>query len=308
LIEACREYFDVEADAEITIEINPATLSGQKLEAWRASGINRASVGVQSFLDRELVALSRTHTARDARRTVEALGQAGFDNISLDLIAGLPEQTLADWEFNLDEALRLRPSHLSLYLLEIKEGTQLYAQLKRAARPRPDDDLAAEMYRMLCTATRDAGYEHYEISNFALKDETLPGRLWSKHNLKYWRGAPFYGMGCGAHSYDGRARWVNLLQTEKYIESVISKGHATGERMELTDDARASEALFMGLRLIGGIRLDEFRREYGVDVARRYGDELERLEETGLVEIDGNKLRLTARGLLLSNEVFVCFV
>ncbi len=308
LIEACRDNFDVAADAEITIEINPATFTRRKLEAWRASGINRASVGVQSFLDRELAALSRTHTAEGARNTVEALCQAGFDNISIDLIAGLPEQTLADWEFNLDEALRLRPSHLSLYLLEIKEGTQLYAQLKRAARPRPDDDLAAEMYRMICAATRDAGYEHYEISNFALKDKASSGRYWSKHNLKYWRGAPFYGMGCGAHSYDGRARWVNLLQTEKYIESVISKGHATGERMELTDDARASEALFMGLRLIGGIRLDEFRREYGVDVARRYGDELSRLEETGLVEIDEDKLRLTARGLLLSNEVFVCFV
>ena len=308
LIEACRDNFDVAADAEITIEINPATLSGQKLGAWRAAGINRASVGVQSFIDRELAALSRTHTAEDARHTVEALARAGFDNISIDLIAGLPEQTLADWEFNLDEALRLRPSHLSLYLLEIKEGTQLYAQLKRAERPRPDDDLAAEMYRMICTATRGAGYEHYEISNFAMKDDAAPGRFWSKHNMKYWIGAPFYGMGCGAHSYDGRARWVNLLRTEKYIESVIEKGHATGERMELTDEGRASEALFMGLRLIDGIRLDEFRREYGVDVARRYGDELARLEETGLVEIDGNRLRLTARGLLLSNEVFVCFV
>jgi oxygen-independent coproporphyrinogen III oxidase len=308
LIEACRESFDVASDAEITIEINPATFSREKLEAWRASGINRASVGVQSFLDRELVALSRTHTAADARRTIHALGEAGFDNISLDLIAGLPEQTLADWEFNLDEALQLRPSHLSLYLLEIKEGTRLYAQLKRAERPRPDDDLAAQMYRMICKTTREAGYEHYEISNFALKDETSPGRLWSKHNMKYWIGAPFYGMGCGAHSYDGRARWVNLLQTEKYIETVISKGHATGERMELTDESRAVESLFMGLRLIGGIRLDEFRAEYGVDVASRYQDELARLEETGLVEITENELRLTARGLLLSNEVFVCFV
>ena len=308
LIEACRENFDVAADAEITIEINPATISAQKLEAWRASGINRASVGVQSFIDGELAALSRTHTAEDARRTVEALADVGFDNISIDLIAGLPEQTLADWEFNLEEALRLRPSHLSLYLLEVKEGTQLYAQLKRAERPRPDDDLAAEMYRMICNATGGAGYEHYEISNFAMKDETAPGKFWSKHNMKYWIGAPFYGMGCGAHSYDGRARRVNLLQTEKYIESVNSKGHATGEHMELTDEGRASEALFMGLRLIDGVRLDEFRREYGVDVAGRYRDELARLEETGLIEIDGNRLRLTARGLLLSNEVFVCFV
>ncbi|HEX5735835.1 MAG TPA: radical SAM family heme chaperone HemW [Blastocatellia bacterium] len=308
LIEACRESFDVAPATEITIEINPATLSRRKLDEWRAAGINRASVGVQSFLDSDLAALSRTHTARQARDTIDALAGAGFDNISLDLIAGLPEQSLADWEFNLDQALGLRPAHLSLYLLEIKEGTQLYAQLKRGQRPRPDDDLAAEMYRVVCASARDAGYEHYEISNFALRDDASPGRLRSKHNMKYWTGASFYGMGCGAHSYDGVTRRVNLLQTEKYIEAVNSNGHATGERTELTHESRATEALFMGLRLIDGIRLDDYYQEYGLDVAARYESEIARLEEAGLVEISGNNMKLTARGLLLSNEVFVCFV
>jgi oxygen-independent coproporphyrinogen-3 oxidase len=308
LIEACRGSFDVAPAAEITIEINPATLSKRKLDYWRTSGINRASVGVQSFLDRDLAALSRTHTAREARDTIAALAGAGFDNVSLDLIAGLPEQGLADWEFNLDQALRLRPAHLSLYLLEIKEGTQLYAQLKRGQRPRPDDDLAAEMYRVICAAAAAAGYEHYEISNFALIDDDSPGRLRSKHNMKYWTGASFYGMGCGAHSYDGVTRRVNLLQTEKYIEAVNSSGHATGERTELTAESRATEALFMGLRLIDGIRLDDYYQEYGLDVAARYKAEIARLEEAGLVEISGNNMKLTARGLLLSNEVFVCFV
>ncbi|HXG68934.1 MAG TPA: coproporphyrinogen-III oxidase family protein, partial [Blastocatellia bacterium] len=160
LIEACRAAFAVAADAEITIEINPATISRRKMEEWLAAGINRASVGVQSFIDRELVALSRTHTADDARRTVEALREAGFRNLSLDLIAGLPEQSAADWEFNLRQALEMRPEHLSLYLLEIKEGTQLFGQIKRGLRPRPDDDLAAEMYRMICDAARVSGYEH----------------------------------------------------------------------------------------------------------------------------------------------------
>jgi oxygen-independent coproporphyrinogen-3 oxidase len=308
LIEACRASFDVAPAAEITIEINPATLSKRKLDEWRASGINRASVGVQSFLDRDLAALSRTHTAREARDTIAALAGAGFDNVSLDLIAGLPEQSLADWEFNLDQALGLRPAHLSLYLLEIKEGTQLYAQLKRGQRPRPDDDLAAEMYRVICAASEDAGYEHYEISNFAMRDDASPGRLRSKHNMKYWTGASFYGMGCGAHSYDGATRRVNLLQTEKYIEAVNSSGHATGEHTELTDESRATEALFMGLRLIDGIRLDDYYQEYGLDVAARYKAEIAQLEDAGLVEISGNNMKLTARGLLLSNEVFVCFV
>jgi len=305
IVEACRASFDVEADAEITIEVNPATFSREKLEQWRAAGINRASVGVQSFIDRELVALSRTHTAADARRTFEGLREAGFDNISLDLIAGLPGQEKEDWEFNLREALGLRPEHLSLYLLEIKHGTQLYGQIKRGARPLPDDDLAADMYRMICEATGEAGYEHYEISNFASIRE---GSLRSKHNMKYWTGASFYGMGCGAHSYDGRARWMNALKTESYIEQVAATGLAVAERNVLSDEERASEALFMQLRLTEGVSLREFRSRYGLDVVERHGAELERLADAGLVDVRDGVLRLTDAGLLLSNEVFVAFV
>ncbi|HKG21431.1 MAG TPA: radical SAM family heme chaperone HemW [Blastocatellia bacterium] len=318
LVEACRASFDVEPDAEITIEVNPATFSRRKLDGWRAAGINRASVGVQSFIDRELAALSRTHTAEDARRTLEALREAGFDNVSLDLIAGLPEQTKEDWAFNLREALDLRPEHLSLYLLEIKHGTQLYGQIKRGARPRPDDDLAADMYRMMCEAAREAGYEHYEISNFASMGD-LRGRgdrgetirkspVRSEHNMKYWTGAPFYGVGCGAHSYDGRARWMNVLKTESYIEQVESTGLAVAERTALSDEDRAAEALFMALRLTEGISLGEFRSRYGLDVVERHGRELERLEDAGLIEMSDGRLRLTDAGLLLSNEVFVAFV
>lgn len=316
LVRACRDSFDVAEDAEITIEINPATLSDSKLDGWLAAGINRASVGVQSFIDRELQSLSRTHNAEGARQTLAALRRAGFQNISLDLIAGLPAQTLDDWKFNLREALALGPEHLSLYLLEIKEGTQLFAQIKRGARPLPDDDLAAEMYRMICEATREAGYEQYEISNFALKarrigsvdDPAEPDQFRSKHNLKYWTGAPFYGIGCGAHSYDGQARWVNLSRTESYIEAVVNRGCALAERHELSDEDRAAEALFMGLRLIEGIDLEEFRAEYRLDVRERFASEVARLEEADLVAFEQGRLRLTDRGLLLSNEVFVSFV
>jgi oxygen-independent coproporphyrinogen-3 oxidase len=364
LIDACRAAFDVADGSEITIEINPGTLSRQKMEAWRRAGINRASIGVQSFIDSELVSLSRTHCAADARRTVEALRESGFDNISLDLIAGLPEQTLSGWEFNLEQAIALEPEHLSLYLLEIKDGTQLYSQVKRGLRPRPDDDLAAEMYRMMCDATRAAGFEHYEISNFArilpvpvaiatplpgatatatvpgapsvrrapsvlravatgLGGDTVPRAVASGstnpppeggttnrsvHNMKYWTGASFYGMGCGAHSYDGRSRWVNIKKTESYVESVTSKGHGIAETTALSDADRASEALFMGLRLIEGVDLIQFRSDYGLDIQERYGSELARLADAGLVQTDGSRLTLTDRGLLLSNEVFVSFV
>lgn len=314
VIKACRDAFDVAQDAEISIEINPATFSRGKIEGWLAAGINRASVGVQSFIDRELVALSRTHTSIDARRTIEKLRQAGFNNISIDLIAGLPGQSLDDWQLNLREAVDLRPEHLSLYLLEVKEGTQLYAQIKRDARLAPDDDAAAEMYKMICDMTQEAGYEQYEISNFALmpggfaneRNSVSPFR--SKHNVKYWTGAAFYGMGCGAHSYDGRARWVNRLQTEKYIADVTSTGQAVAHLTSLSGEDRAAEAIFMGLRLREGLSLEEFRAEYDLDVLARYEKDLPRLTEAGLIEIESGRLRLTGRGRLLSNEVFVSFI
>ncbi|MEN3335217.1 MAG: hypothetical protein V7641_4582 [Blastocatellia bacterium] len=315
LIAACREAFEVVANAEVTIEINPSTFTREKIAGWLAGGINRASIGVQSFIDKELAALSRTHTATDARRTFAALREAGFQNISLDLIAGLPEQSLTDWRFNLEEALRLDPEHLSLYLLEVKQGTQLYAQLKRGQRPHPDDDTAAEMYRMICAMTRRAGYEQYEISNFARLEPELwkgmgcgPSPFRSQHNLKYWQGAAFYGMGCGAHSYDGRARWANLLKTESYIAAVEQSGQAIAERHELEDQDRAVEALFMGLRLSEGVALKAFRDEYGVDVLARYAGELPRLCDAGLIHITDERIMLTDKGRLLSNEVFVLLI
>jgi putative oxygen-independent coproporphyrinogen III oxidase len=315
LTAACRAAFDVAAGAEVTLEINPATFTRQKMEGWLAGGINRASLGVQSFIDEELAGLSRTHTATDARLTFAALRGAGFENVSLDLIAGLPEQSLADWRFNLDEALRLQPEHLSLYLLEVKDGTQLAMQLKRGRRPRPDDDAAAEMYRMICAATSRAGYEQYEISNFArLEPEpykgmgSAPSRFRSRHNLKYWTGAAFYGVGCGAHAYDGRVRWSNVLKTETYIAAVEQTGEAVAERHELTDEDRAAEALFMGLRLNEGVALASFRDEYGVDVLARFGDEWPRLGDAGLIQIRDGRMMLTDKGRLLSNEVFVSLI
>jgi oxygen-independent coproporphyrinogen-3 oxidase len=340
LIDACRASFQVLDDAEITIEINPGSMSKQKMETWRRAGINRASVGIQSFIDRELVSLSRTHSAADARRTVDALRESGFDNISLDLIAGLPEQSLRDWEFNLEQAISLRPEHLSLYLLEVKDGTQLYSQIKRGLRPSPDDDLAAEMYIMMHQATTTSGYEHYEISNFA-KRFVVPaasrvpsgGGVWpleesppegtplaarttnggttnmrSVHNMKYWTGASYYGMGCGAHSYDGRSRWINIKKTESYIDAVAYTGRGVAETSVLSDDERAAEALFMGLRLAEGIDLAAFQADYGLDVQDRHGSELARLGDAGLIQIANGRLSLTDRGMLLSNEVFISFV
>ncbi|HWS86535.1 MAG TPA: radical SAM family heme chaperone HemW [Pyrinomonadaceae bacterium] len=301
---AVRGKFETDADAEVTLEMNPGTVTPEHLLALREAGVNRASFGAQTFDDRELKRLGRTHTAADARRTFRDLRAAGFDNISLDLIAGLPRQTLARWERNLDEALALRPEHLSLYLLEVHEGTPLAEQIRQGRYATPDPDLAAEMYRVLVERARAAGYEQYEISNFC-----LPGRE-SRHNLKYWTGAPFYGFGNSAHSFDGRrTRWSNERDARAYVKLVEEKGSAVVFREELDERGAGAEALFLGLRLLSkGVDLAEHRARFQTDVRADYAADLARFDEAGLIEIDGDVLRLTPAGALLSNEVFSAFV
>jgi oxygen-independent coproporphyrinogen-3 oxidase len=205
--------------------------------------------------------------------------------------------------------LELQPEHLSLYLLEVKEGTQLYSQLKRQQRPQPDDDATGDMYRLICERARDAGYEQYEISNFAaVNADGSPSRFRSIHNLKYWTGASYFGFGCGAHSYDGQSRWSNILRTETYIAAVEDSGRAVAEQTTLALEERAAEALFMGLRLTDGVVLDDFFEQYGVDILKRYEAELPRLFEAGLIQVGDGRMALTERGRLLSNEVFVLFI
>jgi oxygen-independent coproporphyrinogen-3 oxidase len=303
ILRAIRAKFTVAADAEVTMEMNPGTVTPESLAEFRRLGINRASFGVQTFDDEQLRRLGRSHTAADARRTYTLLGEAGFDNISFDLIAGLPGQTLAAWARNLEEALRMRPAHLSLYLLEIHENTPLAAQIRRGAQPQPDDDLAAEMYRLMLDQTAAAGYEHYELSNFC-----QPGRA-SRHNMKYWTGAPVYGFGCAAHSYDGAwHRWANERDTRRYVELIEAFKRPIVETTELDLSAARSEALFLGLRLMRGVDLNELRARFGSDVREEYASDLARLSAAGLIELDGAALRLTRAGALLANEVFAVFV
>ncbi len=299
---------------EITIEINPASiagnksglksqpvdeLSGEKLRAFRRLGINRASFGAQTFDDRELKQLGRTHTAADIPSTLHELRQAGFENINFDLIAGLPGQTLARWKRNLDEALKLRPEHLSLYLLDVHEGTPLADQIQSGMRPKPDEDLAAQMYATMIETVCAAGYQHYEISNFS-----LPG-FESRHNTKYWTGAPYYGFGNSAHSYDGvRRRWANERDAAKYVSAINRHESPIVERTSLNHDDRRSESIFLGLRLMSGIDLENYRARFGRDLRAQFNGELDRLREAGLIEFTDQRLRLTSRGALLSNEVF----
>jgi oxygen-independent coproporphyrinogen-3 oxidase len=325
ILDAVHERFNVRFGAEVTMEMNPATfqspapvqsrpeheeaaiLAGEgdpgTLCDFRRLGVNRASFGAQTFDDEDLRRLGRTHSAADIYATFRSLRQAGFDNISVDLIAGLPGQTMAGWSYNLDQALLLRPEHLSLYLLDVHSGTPLADQIKRGARPEPDDDLAAEMYRLMIDRVCDAGYAHYEISNFC-----LPGRE-SLHNTKYWTGEPYYGIGCSAHSFDGaRRRWSNERDATRYVALIEREQTPIVEHTELSDAEARAESVFLGLRLMRGVHLEEYRLRFGSDLSDEYGSDLDRLRDAGLIEMNGGLLRLTTRGVLLSNDVFATFV
>ena len=210
---------------------------------------------------------------------------------------------MAGWKRNLDQALKLRPEHLSLYLLDVHEGTPLADQIKRGMRPEPDDDLAAEMYRLMIDEVTNAGYEHYEISNFC-----LPG-FESRHNTKYWTGAPYYGFGCSAHSYDGeRRRWSNERDVSKYVQLINNERSPVVEHTFLDEKDARAESIFLGLRLMRGLNLVEYRERFGSDLRDQYDAELDRLRDAGLIEIDQESMRLTTRGALLSNEVLTTFV
>jgi oxygen-independent coproporphyrinogen-3 oxidase len=219
LLNTVRERFEVSANAEVTMEMNPGTVTLDALQAFRELRINRASFGAQTFDDREMARLGRSHSVADTHKTFSLLSSAGFDNVSFDLIAGLPGQTLDGWKRNLVEAFLLRPEHLSFYLLEVHEGTPLASHIKTGLQPMPDDDLAAEMYQVMLERAAAAGYEHYEISNLC-----LPG-FESRHNTKYWTGAPYYGFGSSAHSFDCESRrWANERDLSKYVAIVERDG------------------------------------------------------------------------------------
>ena len=281
------------------MEMNPATVTPETLAAYRDLGINRASFGVQTFNERDLKLLARGHDANDARETYRLLREAGFSNISFDLIAGLPGQTLDDWSRNLDEAIAMGPEHLSLYLLEIHEATPLAEQLRSGRRPLPDEELGAEMYEMMIDRLEAAGYRQYEISNFA-----RPGSE-SRHNTKYWRMEPVFGFGVSAHSFNGRERYANERDTARYVEMIETSGTAEVMREEID---LASETAFLGLRLEEGLDLAKYSEFFGFDLLERYSTDLDMFSDAGLIQVSSERLRLTRRGKLHSNEVFALFV
>lgn len=303
ILATVHDCFKIDPHSEITLEINPGSVNEEKLRAFRSLGVNRASFGAQTFDDAELAKLGRSHTTADTVKTFADLRGVGFENVSFDLIAGLPGQTLAGWERNISQALDLRPEHLSFYLLEVHSGTPLAEHIRRGIQPEPDDDLAGVMYQWMLQQAADAGYEHYEISNLC-----QPG-FHSRHNVKYWTGEAYYGFGCSAHSYDGATRrWSNHRDVLKYVEVVESGESAVVEEQQLSQTDVRAEAVFLGMRMMQGVDMRRYRESFGVDLRDEHAEELDRFCKAGLVEFDGDLIRLTRTGALLSNEVFAAFV
>jgi oxygen-independent coproporphyrinogen-3 oxidase len=301
IVGACRQAFTVSADAEVTLEANPETVDRAALDGFREAGINRLSIGVQSFRDSELVRLSRMQSADRARAAVAAARGAGYDNLSLDLMMWLPEQRVAEWLESVAALVDCAPEHASLYLLEVYPNAPLRDEMARAAWSLAPDDDAADMYLEAMSRLERAGYAQYEISNVA-----RPG-FESRHNVKYWTDGEWLAFGCGGHATRRGVRWRNVSATEPYISAVAS-GTVVAERRTLTPLERFEEMMFTGLRLSRGVDLEAVRVRYGADVMSEYRLELQPFLEAGHLIYDEPFIRLSRAGMLLAHEVMTVFI
>jgi oxygen-independent coproporphyrinogen III oxidase len=299
LLAACRKAFAIDEDAEITLEANPGTLSFEQLKGLSAAGINRLSLGSQSFDAELLQTLGRIHTPDEIVQALSNARAAGFTSINLDLMFGLPGQTMQQWKTTLDRALDLHPEHFSLYSLIIEEGTLFYTWTNEGRIIPGDEDLCADMYEYADERLQTEGYENYEISNWA-----LPGHQ-SRHNLTYWQNLPYLGMGAGAHSFYGGRRFSNILDPQEYI-TLLKKQQRPEAESELIDRVQEmSETAFLGLRTAQGLNLPTFEERFAEPFTQFVGKRLRTVEEAGLLEQEHDWIRLSKRGRLLGNEVFL---
>jgi oxygen-independent coproporphyrinogen-3 oxidase len=285
LLRHLRGRFDVEVGAEVTSEANPDTVDAGSLAALRKAGVTRLSMGVQSFDPSILESLERIHSADSARRAYAHAREAGFDDVNLDFIYGARGETIESWRRTLEEAVTLRPEHLSCYALTIEPGTPLGAKVAGGEVPPPDPDLQAAMFELACEMLAGAGYRHYEVSNWA-----LPGRE-CVHNLGYWEGRPYLGLGAGAHSYRDRRRWWNVRPPARYIRLALAGSSPVGGEEKLTEAEERLERVLLGIRSAEGLPAGEVSAEAAGELVER-----------GLARLELDRLALTERGMLLANE------
>ena len=317
MLQAVAAAFDLLPEAEITMEANPGTLARDYLQALRGLGVNRLSLGVQSANPGELLLLERIHDYPDVIRSVTWARQAGFDNLNLDLIFGLPEQELSTWQRTLGLVLGLYPEHFSLYALSLEHGTPFGRWAKRGLLSTPDPDRAADMYEWASEQLDAHGYGQYEISNWA---QRLPdGNVRAcRHNLQYWRNQPYLGLGAGAHGYAAGVRTANVLAPGAYIQRLLHAGGdlpafprtpATQTATTIDREAEIAETMMMGLRLTQeGVSNEAFLARFGETLEQRFGAQIEKLRRQGLLEWRDQRLRLTQTARLVGNRVFVEFI
>ena len=298
ILQTIRGNFRLSDDAEISIEANPGTVTAESLATLRRQGFNRLSLGVQSFDDKVLATIGRVHRAEEAESAFRLARQAGFANIGLDLIYGLPQQTLTNWQATLERAIALNPDHLSAYGLKLEDGTPLAAAVADGSLPLPSEEDEEAMYDVLNEFLPLHGFERYEIANYA-----KPGQK-CRHNRKYWRSLPFRGFGLAAHSFDGTQRFANTADLGEYIERSQAGLGVETVRESLDEAVVIGEYVFTALRLTEGMRFDEFQQRFGQNFRQLFAEPLGRLNKMGLLEKTEQAVFLTPRGMKFGNQVF----
>jgi len=316
VLDTVRSVFRLPTSAEVTLESNPGDATRDRLQAWKEAGVNRLSIGIQSLDDGLLRLLGRRHNTETALAAYHAARNAGFGNVNLDLLYGIPNQTLAQWQETLTGTLTLSPEHVSLYCLALEEDTPMEAWVRQGKVPEPDSDLAADMYLLAEELADRAGYEHYEISNWALPEHAC------RHNLTYWRNQPYLGVGPGAHSYLDGYRFANHRSPQRYIQRIrewsrqptgamdltVLRQHGPVDTVEAVDSRlEMAETMMLGLRLGEGVSENTFHQRFRAAIREVYGVQIQELEQLGLLCWQESRLRLTSRGRLLGNEVFQRF-
>jgi len=302
IMDLCKNEFNFIDGAEITIESNPGTLTYEKLCSYKDAGINRLSIGLQAWQDRMLKSLGRIHSNQEFVDNFKQARKAGFDNINVDLIFGLPGQTLEDWKETLTNVVELNVEHLSCYSLKIEDNTPFGEMLNSGKIVQLEEEADREMYYLTKKFLKDNNFKHYEISNFAKPSYEC------RHNLIYWKAEEYIGLGAGAHSYFNGERYSNVEGVSNYIDTV-SKNGVFKENVETIDEIESmSEFVILGLRLIDGVNCDEFFERYEKEIFSVYGTQIEMLTKKSLIEHKDSKIKLSPLGLDLANEVFVEFI
>ncbi|MGM0471804.1 MAG: radical SAM family heme chaperone HemW [Bacillota bacterium] len=302
LIAEIKGEFKLDAPVEISSEANPGTLTEAKLKQLKQAGVNRLSLGVQSFDDQLLNFLGRIHSVAEVKNNYNLARQVGFTNLNLDLIFAIPNQNLTEWQDTLEEAVKLQPEHLSTYNLQIEPDTEFGTRLADGKLEPVAEELDLKMYQLAQDILAANNYQQYEISNFA-----QPGYR-SLHNQIYWHNQPYLALGPGAHFYDGQLRGYNLERIPEYISTIEQGELPVAHTQQLSEEDKIVESMILGLRLLEGIKLADFKERFGRSVVDIYDQELEQLTKQGLIELDSDRIALTERGILLANDVLAEFI